>query len=235
MAKQPAPLEIRTLPKEQFIVTVVGLPGSDILTHKFPIGGIKSGLNTIEGTGTNIERRPKRVPWKEMLDAMYITTDGFAAFKSDGFKAAIANATILYGKTVTKKLINRCVFVWGEHQPNLIEIYGECYLSEEPAGIGQALTQIRYRPGFKNWWANLVIEYYPTQISKESVLTLLQTAGDNIGVAEMRPDKCGKNFGRFTIADKKMIKTLKKVNNWRKVVSDNGGPKNISLERQRVA
>lgn len=234
-------VEIERLKKESFIVTIVGMPSSDICTHKFPIDDDfrdpeKPGALGSVGTD-EIKKRPKRIPWKEMIDAMYVTPEGYPALTSESFKAAMANATMLYGPKVTKKSVYRGVFVWGENDPLHVEIYGNCYLHAAPVKIGMGLTQVRFRPAFRDWWANVVIDYYPSVLSKQAVVSLLHTAGENIGAGEMRPDKCGKNFGRFVLADEKMIKdlNLKKVNNWRKVVEQHGGPKNISLEGQRVA
>jgi hypothetical protein len=218
----PSPIVIPKLEKEGFKVTVIGLPGSDFITHKFPQKDIDEGLGTIEGV-EKVVKKPKRIPWKEFLDGMYVKANGNPAFKAVGFKKAMAFASLLYDN-ITIKHVNRVIHIYGEDGGNYVDIYGDCYMHASPVvlgGMGRT-TQIRYRPAFTDWWATLTVTYIKHQVTKETVLTLLETAGQCIGVGELRPDKTGHTDGMFRLASDADVKKLKKRANWKEVLKQNG-------------
>jgi hypothetical protein len=64
--------------------------------------------------------------------------------------------------------------------------------------FGSKQPDLRYRPEFRNWSVDLVIEYEPSLITMAGLHQLIRRAGRSIGLYEWRPEKSyGGIFGRF--------------------------------------
>ena len=60
-------------------------------------------------------------------------------------------------------------------------------------------SDLRYRPEFKNWYADLVIEYNQNgMIDEESLVNMIELGGDMCGIGEWRIEKGGIN-GKFHV------------------------------------
>lgn len=67
--------------------------------------------------------------------------------------------------------------------------------------VGMGSADIRYRPEYPQWTAELSIEFNAGIISLEQVYQLVKAAGYGCGVGEMRPEKGKFNYGRFKLAE----------------------------------
>ena len=65
--------------------------------------------------------------------------------------------------------------------------------------VGMGVADLRYRGEFRNWWADLPIEYNrSSQYSLEAIINIINAGGFVCGVGEWRPEKDG-NFGRYEV------------------------------------
>jgi hypothetical protein len=55
---------------------------------------------------------------------------------------------------------------------------------------------MRTRPMFRDWQAELAVDFLPTLLNPQEVLSFLSTAGEQIGIGDWRP-----RFGRFWVEE----------------------------------
>lgn len=67
--------------------------------------------------------------------------------------------------------------------------------------VGMGSSDIRYRPEYTEWYAELNIEFNSGVVSVDQIHQLVKAAGYGCGVGEMRPEKGKFNFGRFKLAN----------------------------------
>lgn len=141
--------------------------------------------------------RPERDPEAECKGALW-THNGKTVFPGNAFKLAMIEAAG-FVDWMTKVRTKGAFFVIDD----FVEIKGKWHMRTDhvrvPPRTGRA--DIRYRPEFPKWSAILTIEYDETVISLEQLLTLLEHAGDKIGIGEQRPSAPMKPMsnGRFKI------------------------------------
>lgn len=71
-------------------------------------------------------------------------------------------------------------------------------MREDVVRLGRSGTDLRYRPEFWPWSATLRVTYFPTVLTRSSVLSLIDAGGLAVGVGEWRPERDG-TFGTFRI------------------------------------
>ena len=68
-------------------------------------------------------------------------------------------------------------------------------------------TDLRYRPTWKEWSAEVEISYFTGMLDRTAILALLDAAGTGVGIGEWRPERNGDN-GTFRVDDTVDIKIL---------------------------
>lgn len=154
---------------------------------------------------TEVERdkakknREPRNPKEEYEQARY-HWDGKDWFPVNGIKKAMVTAG--FALSIPRSLIQRCVFVTGIERRDYVEIkYARLVMREDHVEVGpfnKRVADLRYRPEYQNWSAELQIKFRNDLITEEQVLVLLQNAGFSVGIGEWRPEKDGQ-FGTFEI------------------------------------
>lgn len=211
-----AVLEIARLKTEKIIVPIVGT--SPLVVHRFSEKAKKQMLDAMQG----VKRvREHKNPQAEFEGAFYRFEDGRYGFPSIGFKSCMVDAARFY-HGVTMTLLKQVIFVAGKFGVDnvaLTEIVGNAEVAEisedgsdpniimreDVVRVGQGGTDLRYRPQFTEWRAELTIKYVTSQLSRESVLSLLDAGGMGVGVGEWRPERSGE-MGTFTIdEDRELI------------------------------
>jgi hypothetical protein len=74
--------------------------------------------------------------------------------------------------------------------------------TELPVRNDNGSADIRVRPMWREWWADVTIEFDADMITAESVINLLDRAGRQVGVGEGRPfskNSVGMGWGTFTV------------------------------------
>jgi hypothetical protein len=194
---------IATPKVEHLRVTVVGT--SPLVMHAWgkKLGVMEADKARRSDGNAPKKRNTKRDPAAECEDAMHWLPGKVPAIPAVSFKRAMVGACRnIDGLDMVRA--RGLFFVEGE----LLPIKGGWKMRTDavrvPPGTGGA--EARYRPEFKTGWqVALTIKFLSNLISAACLLNLLQLAGINQGVGEMRPSAPGKdfNFGQFTIKEKR--------------------------------
>ena len=82
----------------------------------------------------------------------------------------------------------------------LVEIHGDTPIPrEDMVRVGMGTADIRYRGEFRNWWADLKIQYNASGVySLDQLINILHAGGFACGVGEWRPERDGQN-GMFNV------------------------------------
>lgn len=142
----------------------------------------------------------KHDPYAEFRAAAHRMNDGsaFFGFPVVGLKAAMAEAAIETAG-VKKSSIQRLLFLPGE----MVPIYGIPKLRLDvvrSADIART-PDIRSRPYFERWGAEVEIRFVAPQLTRVDVATLLSNAGAIIGIGDYRQAKGKGNYGLFRVLD----------------------------------
>lgn len=139
-------------------------------------------------------KKEAKDPEKDYSECFYYTPDGAYGFPAVGFKSAMVGACrFLDGIPMT--VARGALHVERETVP----VTGEPRPREDMVRVGMGTADIRYRPEFPEWSADLIVRYNADVLSAEQVTNLLNLAGFSIGIGEWRPERNGQ-FGRFHVA-----------------------------------
>ena len=179
-----------------------------LIVHRFSEKAKRKMLDDMQGKRT--PKQPKD-PEAEYEGAFYrLKGDSGYGLPAVAFKQSMVGATRLFGKDVSMVLVRQTIFVHGEvgedGQP-LITIEGDPHMREDVVTVGRGGTDLRYRPEFSEWRADITITYVKSAFTRGSVLTLLDAAGLGVGVGECRPEKNG-DFGQFKIDDTRDVEII---------------------------
>lgn len=193
---QPKVVEIERLRTRTMFVPIIGT--APLLVHRFSEKAKLQMLNAMQGIKKIKENKD---PEAEYQAAFYRFPDDRFGFPAIGFKDCAVSAARFYGG-ITMVMLRQMLFVSGElgvDGQQLVEITGDqAIMREDVVRVGMGGTDLRYRPQFTNWGATLKVRYLESQLSQESVLSLLDAGGMGVGVGEWRPEKGG-DMGTFTI------------------------------------
>lgn len=193
MAKAKAKAEKVAIPAPEIKVLKVKIRGvSSLISHKFSDKSRKQIEDKQQQKAK--QAKGKRDPDQEVKDALHMISKGKYGFPASGFKKAMVNACS-HVAGVTKVAARGSMFVMGDY----VEIKGKPTKRTDFVRINRGSTaDIRYRPEFKDWKAELMIRYNANSISPEQILNLLATAGFSVGVGDWRPEKDG-THGMFEL------------------------------------
>lgn len=152
-------------------------------------------------TGKSAKKTDRKAvdPNKEMIAASYLQDDGSFGFPASAFKQCAVRACKGLGIAMTDA---RTLFFVLPTAPD-----GECVtiksnkprLRKDPVNVKTG-KDLRFRPEFRNWKANLLIRYDADRISTTQVANLLNYGGQTVGVGEWRPERNG-TFGMFKVGE----------------------------------
>lgn len=192
-----APVKISPIQRETVIIPIVGI--TPLIVHNFSAKSRQMMLDAMQG-----KKAPAvaKNPDNEYNDAFYRLDDKRSGFPAIGFKSAIVSAARFYGKDVKMTELRQFIFVKGEmsnqHQLPLVEILGEPEMREDTVRVGMGKADLRYRPMYRDWRAQLEIQFVSSLLSLDSLASLIEAAGMGVGIGEWRPEKKGE-FGTFEI------------------------------------
>ena len=150
-----------------------------------------------------------RDPWHEFCDSLYWLTEkpenptmedienARFGFPAVAFKAAAIDAAYQLGAIEKKTTARGAFHILGE----MVEIKGTPTMREDMVRLGGITSpaDLRYRGEFKEWEADIPIQYVPMSISLEQVANMINLGGFACGVGEWRPSRDGQS-GRFHVA-----------------------------------
>ena len=74
-------------------------------------------------------------------------------------------------------------------------------MRKDPVNV-QGNKDLRFRPEFRNWKAELLVKFDADRVTVEQIANLLNHGGQTVGVGEWRPEKNG-TFGTFQVGASK--------------------------------
>ena len=136
-------------------------------------------------------------PKKEYIKSSYKQDDGTFGFPASAFKQCAVRAGKGLGLAMTD---TRTLFFVLPNAPD-----GECVsiksnkpvLRKDPVNVKTG-KDLRFRPEFRNWKAELLVKFDADRITIEQIANLLNHGGQTVGVGEWRPEKNG-TFGTFEV------------------------------------
>lgn len=189
------PIVLQRLEKRTSVVQIVGV--TPVIPHRWTD---KAKRLMLEGQQAKVaaKKDPKN-PEQDAHDATYWLDDGRPGIQAVAFKAAIADAARFFDKSVTIEMLKRSIHVFGEVNEVgdvLVPIEGEITMREDMPRNSGGGADMRYRNQIWPWRAELHIEFFPTMISHESLVTLIDASGAN-GVGDWRPSSPKSKTGTF--------------------------------------
>jgi hypothetical protein len=178
------PIEIKT-----YTIGIVG--DSPLIVHAWSKKAKHEMLDKQMGKARG-KKAPKN-PEQDYQEAFYRCENGQPGFPTIAFKAAAVNAASQV-EGLTKVFLRGAFHTQGE----LVEIIGTPHMREDTVRVGMGTADLRYRPEFSEWRANLIVRLNTRAITIEQLLHLFNQAGFSVGVGEWRPEKDG-SMGMFHI------------------------------------
>ena len=157
-------MQIRTQRIDTIIVPVEGV--SPLIVSRFDEKA-KEQMLAAQQSKTRKAKEPKD-PDKEFERRRYRLADGRDGFPAVGFKAAIVGGARLF-EGVTMTALKTQLYVHGDGIDLLVPIDGLCTMREDTVRVGNGVADLRYRPMYWPWHAELHIDFMPSQLSHESV------------------------------------------------------------------
>lgn len=161
-----------------------------------------SGSRSKKGT-----KKEDRDPEADYQGAMHISTEGWHGMPASAFRAAMVSACRLIGFKMTLAKLSLFVEADGfdsvDGQP-LVRIYGEPERVDMAARLPTGTFDIRIRPLWRQWYADLRVSYDADQFSAQDVANLVARVGLQVGIGEGRPDSrnsAGMGYGLFRIQE----------------------------------
>jgi len=164
------------------------------------------GMATAKADKKTKNQRQIRDYDAEFLAAQHRSTDGWPGIPCPAFRSAMIGACRTVGLVMTTSKMAVFVIADGfdvEDGTPLVRIIGG-----EPERLDAAVrnangsVDIRVRPMWRAWSADVTIEFDADMISPESVINLLDRAGRQVGVGEGRPfskNSVGQGWGTFAV------------------------------------
>ena len=158
----------------------------------------EKGLDMMRMTAAERKKRQKtaRNPEEEAAASCYRTDSGEYGIPLVAFKSALIGAAHKdFG--LEKTLLRKSFFIPSTDSNSITAIESEGYIiREDIVRIGANQTDLRYRPQFNKWRANIVAQIDAELLRPQDVVNLVNRAGFSVGIGEWRPEKGGE-FGRF--------------------------------------
>lgn len=143
---------------------------------------------------------------KEFISSQHISTAGWNGIPCPAFRSAMIDACRTVGLQMTTSKM--AVFVQPdgfdrEDGTPLVKL-----IASKPERLDAAVrnetgvVDVRVRPMWRKWEADVTVEFDADMISVESVVNLLDRAGRQVGVGEGRPfskKSVGQGWGTFTV------------------------------------
>lgn len=182
-APQTAAITLHRIERETINVRLTGT--APLIVHRFDEKAKQMMLDA-QQTKTRAKKEAKD-PVALFEASKYILEDGRDGFPAVAFKAATVRACKLFeGITMIdcKQMIR--VIGYGPDQLVPLILEGPPIMREDTVRVGMGTADLRYRAQYTEWSVDLQIQYVPSQISLDSICSLVDAGGIG-GVGEWRP------------------------------------------------
>jgi len=195
--KQQTKVEILEFQINEVVIPIVGI--SPLIVHRFSEKALKMIQDKQGGKAKN-KKYEIRNPEDDYQSAKHLSPQGWEGFPAAGFKAAMIRGAKMIGMVM--KDTQTGFFVKADcEETQLVQIQGESRMRTDQVRVGMGAADIRYRPEYLRWSAELTIEFNSGILSLDQIYQLVKAAGYGCGIGEMRPEKGKFNYGRFKLAN----------------------------------
>ena len=188
-------------------ITIVGI--SPYVQHAF---SEKQRKQMEETQRAGQQSRGKRVRQPKDFDAVYeaakhVSQQGWLGIPAPAFRNAMISACRLVGIVMTRAKLSVFVEADGIDAADgtpLVRIQGEPRVHQATVRNETGVADIRWRPMWEEWSANVRVTWDEDQFSATDVMNLMLRAGMQVGIGEGRPDSPNSNglgWGRFEVKE----------------------------------
>lgn len=187
-------VEIKDFKIRQVLIPIKGI--SPLIVHNFNQKA-RIEIESKQQGKSKSEKHKIRVPEEDYEGAKHKSPLGWEGFPAGGFKQAIIRGAKMTG--LVMKDTQMGLFVKADcEETQLVRIQGESRMRTDMVRIGMGSADVRYRPEYVEWSANLVIEYNEGVVSIDQIFQMVKAAGYGCGIGDWRPEKGG-GYGRFDL------------------------------------
>ena len=158
------------------------------------------------------QSRGKRERQPKDFDAVYeaakhVSKAGWIGIPAPAFRNAMISACRLIGFKMTHARLSVFVEADGIDRNDgtpLVRIIGEPRIHEATVRNETGVADIRWRPMWEEWSADVKVTWDEDQFSAKDVMHLMLRAGLQVGIGEGRPDSPNSNglgWGRFEVKE----------------------------------
>ena len=157
-------------------------------------------------TATKSRAKPARDFDDDYRHAMHVSTEGWCGIPAGAFRQAMISACRLVGFKMTLAKLSVFVHADGFDKIDgipLIRLEGEPERIDMAVRNATGVADIRVRPMWREWSAEVRVKYDADQFTLEDVSNLMQRVGLQVGIGEGRPDSresAGLGWGTFELA-----------------------------------
>ena len=213
-------VEIRPINIQRQVIRVVG--DTPLIIHAWSEKAKRMMLEAQQGKAKG-KKKDIRNPVDDFIQALYwltekpkypegasedVCADAFKdalingarfGFPATGFKQAAMSAAYRLGWVKNQMGLRGAFFIEADAS-GLVEIHSDApVMREDMVKVGMGTADIRYRPQFNNWYADLIISYNAGgEYSFENIINAINAGGYVCGIGEWRPERDGQ-FGMFHV------------------------------------
>jgi hypothetical protein len=193
-------VEIKPMALKDVTIRVEGI--SLLVVHKMSSKARQYMRDLHQGKKEKV--RGQRDPEQEYEDARYILSDGRDGVNVMAFKGAIIDAAH-QDMGIAKTQVRKSIYLRSdgydrEDGTELIALDTPGpKMREDVVRLKRDATDLRYRPAFNEWTANLRLQYDSDWLRLDSLINLIERGGWRVGICENRPGKAGGDWGRFRV------------------------------------
>lgn len=213
MAKKDEIIEIKPLDIQRLNIRIVG--DSPLIVHGWSDKAKKMMLAT-QMKETKTKAKTIREPYDDFIQSLYWLEGKPEESTPKAFEEAVKNgAKFGFPVGAIKQAANSAAYRlgWVKNQMQLRGAYflsteyGEMFeikgsvpeMREDMVKIGMGTADLRYRGEFKNWYADMILEYNASgAMTLEQIMNCINAGGYTCGLGEWRPEKDG-TFGKFHV------------------------------------
>lgn len=192
-----AGLLIKPLSYSRVSLVIKGI--SPLLCHKWSDKARKSIRDKQAGKKT--KDRAARDPEAEANEATYFTASGTPGVPAMAIKSSIISAAHK-DLGIEKTLVRKAIFIDSDDPQVILPLtydkWDKC--DEQFVRVGMGSSDIRYRPCFYGWRVALSFIVETNMVQVSDLITLIDRAGQSIGICEWRPENGGE-YGRFVVCE----------------------------------
>jgi len=149
--------------------------------------------------------KPARDFNDDYRQAMHVSTAGWHGIPAGAFRQAMISACRLVGFKMTLAKLSVFIHADGFDKIDgipLVKLDGEPERIDMAVRNATGVADIRVRPMWREWSANVRVKYDADQFTLEDVSNLMQRVGLQVGIGEGRPDSresSGLGWGTFEL------------------------------------